>query len=84
MKNAYSIRLNLSAPILSVGFDLDGTAVQRIINSSLTPLYLQHEAIQAQLAMANGTNHTVISIPTGDSGIPLVRDTSNDVPGPSK
>lgn len=45
---------------------------QRIINQSLTPLYLQHEAIQAQEAMANSPNHTTIYIPSGQNGIPLV------------
>lgn len=46
---------------------------QAIINKTLTPQYLQHEAIKAQVAMANGQNHTVVYIPSGDNGIPLVR-----------
>lgn len=45
---------------------------QRIINSSLTPYYLQYLAIQAQMEMAHGTNHTQIYIPSGSNGIPLV------------
>jgi hypothetical protein len=49
---------------------------QRIINSSLTPLYLQHEAIQAQESMANSPNHTTIYIPSGTNGIPLVQTTN--------
>jgi hypothetical protein len=46
---------------------------QRIINASLTDKYLQHEAITAQREMANGENHTVVYIPSGSNGIPLVR-----------
>lgn len=46
---------------------------QKIIAASLTDAYLQYLAIQAQQAMANGTNHTEIYIPTGQNGIPLVR-----------
>jgi hypothetical protein len=45
---------------------------QRIINATLTPAYLQHEAIQAQEHMADSPNHTTIYIPTGQNGIPLV------------
>jgi len=52
-------------------------AAQGIINSSLTPLYLQHEAIQAQLKMAGSPNHTQIYIPTGQNGIPLVTTVGN-------
>jgi uncharacterized iron-regulated membrane protein len=48
---------------------------QKIINASLTPLYLQHEAINAQIQMANSPNHTQVYIPVGDNGIPLVRTT---------
>lgn len=47
---------------------------QRIINSTLTPNYLQHEAIQAQLKMANSPNHTTVYIPSGTNGIPLIHD----------
>ena len=46
---------------------------QGIINKTLTQAYLQHEAIKAQTMMANSTNHTVVYIPSGDNGIPLVR-----------
>lgn len=49
---------------------------QNIINATLTPLYVQHEAIQAQLAMANSPNHTEIYIPSGNNGVPLVKPLS--------
>lgn len=45
---------------------------QRIINSTLTQNYLQHEAINAQLKMASSPNHTTVYIPAGQNGIPLV------------
>lgn len=54
--------------------DAQGIAeAQHIIASSLTDGYLQYLAIDAQKAMANGSNHTEIYIPTGADGIPLVR-----------
>jgi regulator of protease activity HflC (stomatin/prohibitin superfamily) len=46
---------------------------QRIINATLTANYLQHEAIQAQLHMADAPNHTTVYIPVGTNGIPLVQ-----------
>jgi hypothetical protein len=46
---------------------------QKIINSTLTVNYLQHEAIQAQLKMASSPNHTTVYIPSGPNGIPLVK-----------
>jgi len=45
---------------------------QKIINATLTPNYLQHEAIQAQRSMANAPNHTTVYIPVGPNGLPLV------------
>jgi len=45
---------------------------QKIINATLTPNYLQHEAVQAQLKMAESPNHTTVYIPVGANGIPLV------------
>lgn len=45
---------------------------QKIINATLTPNYLQHEAIQAQRKMADSPNHTTVYIPVGPNGIPLV------------
>ncbi len=46
---------------------------QKIINATLTPNYLQHEAINAQLKMAESPNHTTVYIPVGNNGIPLVK-----------
>lgn len=47
------------------------------ISSTLTPYYLQHEAIQAQEKMAaSGRNNTSIYIPAGANGVPLVNDVS--------
>ena len=48
---------------------------QKIINTTLTANYLQHEAINAQLVMAKSPNHTTVYIPVGTNGIPLVKDT---------
>ncbi|MCP4284411.1 MAG: hypothetical protein GY792_08175 [Gammaproteobacteria bacterium] len=45
---------------------------QRIINTTLTQNYLQHEAINAQLKMASSPNHTTVYIPAGANGIPLI------------
>lgn len=46
---------------------------QEIINKTLTDRYLQHEAIQAQLKMAESPNHTTVYIPSGNNGIPIIR-----------
>ncbi len=46
---------------------------QKIINATLTEQYLQHEAIQAQLKMADSPNHTTVYIPSGTNGIPVVK-----------
>ncbi|QPJ61002.1 MAG: hypothetical protein G3M70_03490 [Candidatus Nitronauta litoralis] len=46
---------------------------QKIINTTLTEQYLQHEAIQAQLKMADSPNHTTVYIPSGTNGIPVVK-----------
>lgn len=42
---------------------------QRLINNTLTPLYLQHEAIQSQESQAN----KIIYVPSGAQGIPMVQ-----------
>jgi regulator of protease activity HflC (stomatin/prohibitin superfamily) len=44
---------------------------QKIINTTLTANYLQHEAINAQVKMAASPNHTTVYIPSGANGIPL-------------
>ena len=51
---------------------------QEIINKTLTQEYLQHEAIQSQMKMANSPNNTVIYIPVGTNGIPLVKMTDTN------
>jgi hypothetical protein len=53
---------------------------QEIINATLTPLYVQHEAIQAQVRMAGSPNHTTIYVPSGDNGIPLINDVGPGAP----
>jgi regulator of protease activity HflC (stomatin/prohibitin superfamily) len=44
----------------------------QIIQQRLTPLYVQHEAIEAQKAMVGSPNHSVIYIPVGPMGVPIV------------
>jgi regulator of protease activity HflC (stomatin/prohibitin superfamily) len=43
-----------------------------IVQKKLTGSYLQHEAIEAQKLMVNSPSHTVIYIPCGPNGVPLV------------
>lgn len=50
---------------------------QKIINSTLTDRYLQHEAIETQAKMASSPNNTTIYIPLGPTGMPLVYSPSN-------
>lgn len=46
---------------------------QRLIHSTLTPLYVQFEAIEAQKAIAtSGKNNTVIYVPAGTNGTPVI------------
>jgi hypothetical protein len=47
---------------------------QKIIDSSLTPNYLQYMAIQAQEKMAGSPSHSEIYLPCGPNGIPLVKN----------
>jgi hypothetical protein len=48
------------------------------IRQTLTAPYLQYEAIQAQKAAAtSGRNNTLIYLPSGTSGVPLVQDPQN-------
>lgn len=44
------------------------------ISKTLTPLYIQHEAIQAEEQIAtSGQNNTVVYVPSGAMGVPLVQ-----------
>lgn len=52
-------------------------AAQDEIQATLTERYIQHEAIQAQKAIAtSGRNNSIIYVPSGPNGVPLMRDTS--------
>lgn len=44
-----------------------------VIQLKLTPLYLQHEAIEAQRLMVGSPNHSAIYIPVGPMGVPIVK-----------
>jgi hypothetical protein len=53
--------------------EAEGVArAMEIINERLTGPYIQYEAIKAQKEMINSPNHTVIYIPVGNMGVPLV------------
>ena len=43
----------------------------QIIRGQLSPMYIQHEAIEAQKLMVGSPNHTVVQIPVGSMGVPL-------------
>jgi regulator of protease activity HflC (stomatin/prohibitin superfamily) len=43
----------------------------QIIRGQLNPLYIQHEAIEAQKMMVNSPNHTTVYIPVGPMGVPI-------------
>jgi len=61
-------------------------ASMEIIRGQLSPQYLQHEAIEAQKLMVNSPNNTVVYIPVGNLGVPLVGaiDMPSPKPGTSK
>lgn len=42
-----------------------------IIRGQLSPMYIQHEAIESQKLMVNSPNHTVVYIPVGPMGVPI-------------
>lgn len=52
------------------------------IKASLTPEYLQYESIKAMQASVGSPNHTVVYIPVGNMGIPLVGTLSAAEPSP--
>jgi regulator of protease activity HflC (stomatin/prohibitin superfamily) len=43
----------------------------QIIRGQLSPMYIQHEAIEAQKLMVNSPNHTTVYIPVGPMGVPV-------------
>lgn len=59
---------------------------QRLIHATLTPLYVQLEAIKAQESIAtSGKNNTVIYVPAGTNGTPIIAQDAKGAaltPGP--
>ncbi|WP_051324004.1 hypothetical protein [Candidatus Solirubrobacter pratensis] len=49
------------------------------ISKTLNPLYVQWEAIQAQMKMANSPSHSQVYIPVGANGVPLVQTVGSTV-----
>ena len=53
-------------------------AAQDEIAKTLTPLYVQFEMVEALKAIAtSGSNNSVVFVPAGANGIPLVYDAAN-------
>jgi succinate dehydrogenase/fumarate reductase flavoprotein subunit len=55
---------------------ISSTGIRRAqdeISKTLTPLYVQWEAIQAQFRLANSPTHTQVYIPSGANGVPIVQ-----------
>jgi hypothetical protein len=59
--------------------EAEGIAVAtKDVDRTLTPLYIEHEAVQAQEAIAtSGNNNTVIYVPAGTNGTPLITQSAN-------
>jgi len=56
----------------------------QIIRGQLSAMYIQHEAIEAQKLMVGSPNHTVVYIPSGPMGVPVVGTFPTTTPqGPS-
>jgi regulator of protease activity HflC (stomatin/prohibitin superfamily) len=56
----------------------------QIIRGQLSPMYIQHEAIEAQKQMVNSPNHTVVYIPVGPMGVPLTGTFAAGDPRPER
>lgn len=50
---------------------------QRIIDSTLTPEYLQYRALDVQKALVNSSNASFFFIPQGQNGLPLLLNTDS-------
>ena len=47
-------------------------AAQRIVNETLTPLYVQHEMLEGFRALSKSPRVTIVSAPQGDGGAPVL------------
>lgn len=48
---------------------------QKIIDSTLTPTYLQYRALEVQKALVNSSNATFYFVPLGANGLPILLET---------
>ncbi len=48
---------------------------QRIIDSTLTPTYLQYRALDVQKALINSSNTSFYFVPIGSNGLPIILET---------
>lgn len=55
-----------------IGMIVAGIAALAVVIVAIIGIVIQHEAIQAQEAIANsGRNNTVIYVPSGPNGVPI-------------
>jgi regulator of protease activity HflC (stomatin/prohibitin superfamily) len=54
---------------------------QRLVSGTLTAMFLQHEAIQAEAKGAGSPSRTTVYVPVGTGGIPLL-DNQAQAPKP--
>lgn len=79
----YEQKVKIASQQANIRF-VDATGVRRAqdeIAKTLTPLYVQFEMIDALKAVAeSGRNATVVYIPTGSNGLPIVNTTDATKP----
>ena len=55
---------------------------QEIINKTLSPIYVQHELVQALIEISNHAGNIIYFIPTDENGLPRVsqvQDMTNQI-----
>lgn len=70
------IELEIAQRQIDIGIaEAQGVAdAQRVIRTSLDPMFLQYEALKAVEELAESPNTTFVIMPTGDGGAPLILD----------
>lgn len=55
-------------------------AAQRIVNETLTPLYVQHEMIEGMKSLSRTDRATIVAAPSGGGGSPVLLNVATDAP----